>query len=356
MKISKIIAARESIVLFIDAPDGTSVRIIESAPLAGAEAPVLSDKTVSVSGGQIVLPRFSDKHDCLYSRFAVLNGDKPVPGPQFVTDIDADVPSNRGEYPQPPTIKTLYGTEEDIRVLGLRQTMCNINLPALMTLSPAEDDIAYEHDGKTYYFLRERIEKLDETMITACRSGLLVTMILLNSPRLFESTGEKALLDKCLHPGYDWNSPGAYISAFNMRTEEGQGLFRAFVEFLTERYTRADEKYGRVGGAVISNEVNSQYVWGNAGEMTVEDYAAEYLMAMRQAWLCGRKHCAYFRVYLSLDQHWCGSVHNPRFPLRYYEGRKVVEALAAHEKASGEFPWNMAYHPYPEDLRRGCPR
>ena len=75
MKISKIIAARESIVLFIDAPDGASVRIIESAPLAGAEAPVLSDKTVSVSGGQIVLPRFSDKHDCLYSRFAVLNGD-----------------------------------------------------------------------------------------------------------------------------------------------------------------------------------------------------------------------------------------------------------------------------------------
>lgn len=85
--------------------------------------------------------------------------------------------------------------------------------------------------------------------------------------------------------------------------------------------------------------------------MTVEDYTAEYAVALRLAWLCGRKHCAHFRVYLSLDQHWCGSVHNPRYPLRYYQGRDVVENLAGHIRTDGDFPWCVAYHPYPEDLR-----
>ena len=52
---------------------------------------------------------------------------------------------------------------------------------------------------------------------------------------------------------------------------------------------------------IIGNEVDSQYVWGNSGEMTVEDYTLEYTTAMRIAWISARKHYANFRVYVSLD-------------------------------------------------------
>lgn len=352
MKITSILAGKERIVFYLTgAADGAKLTLTERQPLAGAQGAVLSEQTATTADGAVCIPRFDGAHDRLYSEYELSADGEIAGGPRFVTDFAEDVPENKAPYPQPECIKTLYGTDEDIVALGLTQTMCNINLPAIMTTQPGADDIPYEHDGKTYYFIRSKIEEFDEIMLRTSKLGLLTTMILLNSPRLFASTQEKELLDQCLHPGYDWNCRDAYISAFNMRTPEGQGFYRAFVEFLAERYTRPDGLYGRVGGAIISNEIDSQYVWGNAGEMTVSDYTREYLCAMRQAWLCGRKHCAYFRVYASLDQHWCGSVHNPRYPLRYYQGRQVVECLAAHEKETGEFPWHMAYHPYPEDLR-----
>lgn len=351
MNIITITATRESILLHTDCPDGTSLFIAEHAPLCASDDTLLSEHRCTVQNGCAALPRFDGKHDRLYSAFFVHHESETLSGARFVTDFAADVPENQSDYPQPETIKALYGTPEDIAALSLHQSPCNINLPAIMTLQPGENTISYEHDGKTYYFLRERIEALDAQMIDAANNGLLITMILLNSPRLFGSTGEEALLRDCIHPCYDWNSAETFISAFNMRTPAGQGLYRAFVEFLAERYTRPDGKYGRVAGAIISNEVDSQYVWGNAGEMSVEGYTAEYATALRLAWLCGRKHCAHFRVYLSLDQHWCGSVHNPRFPLRYYQGRDVVEHMAAHIRKSGDLPWGIAYHPYPEDLR-----
>ena len=175
-------------------------------------------------------------------------------------------------------------------------------------------------------------------------------MILLNSPRLFGSTKEKALLEACIHPGLDWDSPDAFIRAFDMQTEEGQGYFGAFVDFLAQRYTRPDKKYGHLGGFIVSNEVCSQYVWGNAGEMPVEQYVREYTQALRMAWLAGRRYCSHFRAYISLDQYWDGACHNPRFPLRYYPGRRVIELLNENATRDGNFGWGIAYHPYPEDL------
>ena len=209
------------------------------------------------------------------------------------------------------------------------------------------------HMGKCDGYCRPEAEKArhDQAIDQAMAAVPMMTMILLNSPRLFGSTGEKALLDACLHPHYDWNCPNAYISAFDMETEEGQGYYAAFVSFLVERYTRPDGKYGRAVGAIISNEVNSQYIWGNAGDMPVEAYTREYAQALRLAWLCGQRFCRHFRVYISLDQFWCGTNFDPSQKTRYYSGRRMLELLAEYGRAEGDFPWNVAYHPYPEDLR-----
>ena len=351
MNILSIEATRGAILLRTDGPEGARVTVRERAPLAGAEGRVLSETEARIENGVAALERLAGEHDRLYSEFEVLTDGQPASGARFVTDFAEDVPENALPYPQPDAIKALYGTPEDVRALGLRQSLCNVNLPAMMTTRADADVIPFDHDGRTYYFLKDRVEELDESLSGMAKQGLIVTLILLNSPRLFGSTGEEALLKDCLHPNYDWNSPDAYISAFNMRTEVGQGYFRAFVEFLAQRYCRADGKYGRAVGAIVSNEVNSQYVWGNAGEMPVADYAREYSMAMRQAWLCGRKHCAHFRVYASFDQHWCRDVHNPLFPLRYYPARDVIDHLAEIGQAGGDFPWCVAFHPYPEDLR-----
>ena len=345
MKILKIEATKEEIRLFTDADGKVLVR--EQAPTVGAKpGRTLSDTAAEAVGGVITLPRMGRANDRIFSRFAVLTGNETAEGVCYVTDIAADVPENTGDYPQPPIIKTLGAPPQLSKKLNIRQGRFDISLPNIMTTVPGEDTIPYEHNGRTYYFIKSRIERIDTQM----RSVPITTMILLNAPRLFGSTGEKALLDACIHPNYDWESPNAYISAFDMTTEEGQGYYGAFVEFLAERYTRPDGKYGRAVGAIISNEVNSQYVWGNAGEMPVEQYVKEYTEAMRLAWLCGRKHCSHFRVYISLDQFWCGSNFGNN-PLRYYTGRRMLELLNGYATEEGNFGWSVAYHPYPEDLR-----
>lgn len=104
-----------------------------------------------------------------------------------MTDVAADVPENQADYPQPTGIKALYGTPEDIQILGLHQSPCNINLPAMMTFQPAADDIPYEHDGCTYHFRRSAVEALDNTMTSAAEQGVLITMILLNSPSVIRA-------------------------------------------------------------------------------------------------------------------------------------------------------------------------
>lgn len=352
MKVLAITAGVENIVFTLEAPDGAGLLVHETIATIGKKpGRLLSETEIYVQAGIASVPRFDGAHDRIYSAFRLYHEGKRIEGMLYVTEIAPEVQVNREFYPQPDSIKTLNGTPEDIRALGIRQSPYNISLPSIMTMAPGDDAIAYEHDGAVFYFIRSRVEAIDAQLRALDERGVLVTLILLNSPRLFGSTGEQALLDTVIHPAFDWTCKDAFISAFDMQTEDGQRYYRAFVEFLAERYTRADRLYGRVGGAIISNEVDSQYVWGNAGEMPVTQYAQEYTQAMRLAWICGQKHAGYFRVYASLDQHWCGSAHDIRHPLRYYEGRTVLEEIAACSARDGDFGWHVAYHPYPEDLR-----
>ncbi|MCL2159084.1 MAG: DUF5722 domain-containing protein, partial [Oscillospiraceae bacterium] len=287
-------------------------------------------------------------------------------GVRYTTDIAENVATNRQPYPQPAVIKAMSCGKDDVLALGIKQKLFNVNLPSIMTAVPhgetpaasggtlftkeGGENIPFEHCGKTYWFLKDRIESLDRQMLECDELGVTVTLILLNSPKRFGSTEEQILLDACIHPGFDQNYPDAFISAFDMQTEEGQGYYRAFCEFLAARYTRTDRKYGSVSGFIISNEVDSQYVWGNAGEMPVEDYTREYTEAMRLAWLCAQLHCAHLRIYASLDHLW-NIRHMPTEPLRTYTAKSVIDNVCAHSRRDGNFPWNIAFHPYPEDLR-----
>lgn len=348
MKILRIEAGLQEIRFYTDADGAVIIR--ESVPTVGNKpGRTLSFARAKSVGGVISLPRHENANDRLYSRYALFTPEgRAIGGAAFVTRIDANVPSEPRTYIPRPTIQALAAPPMLAKKLGLAQSLVNVNLPNLMTLLPGRDDIAHEFNGRSYYFRREAVEALDEKM----RAATLNTLILLNSPRLFGSTGEGLLLDACIHPHYDWNCSNAYISAFDMETEEGQNIYGAFVDFLAGRYTRPDGRYGRAVGAIVSNEVNSQYVWGNAGEMPVEEYVREYAQALRLTWLCGRRHCAYWRTYISLDQFWCSSNFSAA-PLRFYGSRKVLECLNEDVCAEGNFDWDVAHHPYPEDLR--CP-
>lgn len=345
MAIQRIMASRDELVFTISGFEG-KLEVRECVPVPGGRE--LSRVSARVCGGEARIPRFDAGRDRLVSRF-----ETNVGGACYVSDLLPGASENGEAYPQPERIKALGGRIEDMRELNLTQTLLNVSLPAIMAVHPSGETIDFEFGGRTYHFLQDKVEKIDEFMRTMDENGMLVTMILLNAPRLFDSAQEQALLEKVIHPRYEWDATDAYLSAFNMQQEEGQNYYCAFVEFLAARYSRADHRYGRALGMIIANEVDSQCVWSNAGEMTCEEFTHEYSQACRLAWLLSHKHYANFRVYISLDQFFSGMRFKPLEPLHTYPGREVIDTMNAHCVREGNFGWGVAYHPYPEDLH--CP-
>ncbi len=245
--------------------------------------------------------------------------------------------------------KALGCGTEDLRELGIEHTLININLPALMWEEPPADAISFVCEGRKYWFDAEAVAAIDRQLLFAWQYGISATAILLNAPERFESHREEALLKKVLHPDFDSSDENAFISAFSMDTETGRRYYRAFVEFLACRYMADDAGYGRITGFIVSNEVNSGCIWGNAGEKTAEAYCREYTKALRLTWEAARVYWEHAQVFLSLDHCWGERFYADR-PLGTYPGREVVDLVCRFAKEEGDFGWGIAYHPYPEDL------
>lgn len=342
MKILNITADERSILFRTDS-DG-SIVVKEYTPVT--EKRLLTEEKTESKNGFARIDRFDGERDRLLSRFETDCGNVC-----FVSDFEKGASAADYPYPQPETIKALAGAnEEDIRMLGVHQTLLNISLPAMLSTVKTEATETYFYNGKEYYFYKDAIELNDAILQRAWKNGQLTTLILLNSPKLFGSKKEQALWDKALHPRYDWQAKDAFLSAFDAVREEGNGYFCAFVDFLTKRYTREDAKYGRIGGAIVSNEVDSSCVWNNCGETDVDTMTDEYCRTMREVWLLGRKYWSSFRVYMSLDQFFAAR-YRPLEPLHTYRGRDIIDKVNACGKREGDFGWAIAYHPYPEDLR-----
>jgi hypothetical protein len=253
---------------------------------------------------------------------------------------------NDFEYPVGRSIKGLQVKMVDDAVnLGVCHAALNLNLSTIIRPVQTNKTIPYVMDGRTYYFDGEYLERYDQQVKELSDHHIVVTLILLNSPKWDGVEIYPEMRTTLLHPNYN---PEGFISAFNVVTPEGLAHYRAFVEFVAERYTRPDQKYGRACGYIIGNEVDSQWVWGNAGEMPVQEYVRQYVIAVRTAFEAARSKYARARVYLSLDHFW--NLAYTDNPLRTYKGQEIIEIFNHICQQEGDFDWSLAYHPYPEDL------
>jgi hypothetical protein len=354
-RVTGITAGPEEIVICGEQPvDSTGhLSVYELPPYAdeiGPKAEPLPSPRRGGVGGEVfefAIPRFDGARDRLYSRWAVIGPAGRLPGPCYATDLDgvaaADYP-----YPSAPTIKGLQvRMVDDALKLGVRHAALNLNIGTIMRPGPSETTIPYVLDGVTYYFDGAYMAGYDARVKELSDHGIVVTLILLDSPKWDGVAVHPELKAALLHPDYD---PEGFISAFNVVTPEGLAHYKAFVEFVAERYTRPDQRYGRACGYIIGNEVDSGWVWSNAGEKPVEAYVREHAIALRTAFFAARKKYAQARVYLSLDHLW--TISHLDNPLRTYKSRDVIEILAALARAEGDYDWSLAFHPYPENLFR----
>ncbi len=331
-------------------PDGATVRIGVYAPIYQDGKHAIDTLIPQVDGADLVIDRYACGRDGLCLMYLVKIGNHSLPGVWYVSDIEES--DRTFPYPVVETKKGLQVVDyKDARALGVRHSAINVNEgDFLMPAYEEGNTIEFEHDGRTFYFRKSHVEKMDETFVGLTDLGCVITFILLNSPR-WRCDIDPAFWEVIKHPAYTGKAEDGtgLISAFNLVTDEGLMYYRAFIAFLTDRYTRENKQFGRVVGMIVGNEVDAGYIWCNSGEMCMKLYMSEYTTAMRVAWQTAADIYAHMRVYISLDHFWSEEMDAEQ-PLRYYKSKEMLEFLSELCAAEGDFPWNIAHHPYPEDL------
>ena len=184
---------------------------------------------------------------------------------------------------------------EDALALGIKHAGLNLNLTQLYASKASAQTVSYAFEGEEFHFRRDYLESIDARVKPLSDAGVLVNVIVLTY-----ASGNADVDRLLLHPNYATNAPN-HLSAFNTVTPEGRRWLSACMEFLAERWSQPDQKFGRVVGYIIGNEVNSHWWWCNMGRVTMEEFADDYLRTVRLMHAAIRKQSSWARVYLSLE-------------------------------------------------------
>jgi hypothetical protein len=232
---------------------------------------------------------------------------------------------------------------DDALALGVKHAALNFNITPLPDFKGDTNNPSYELAGRKFFFRRSQVEGLDRRIKQLSDAGVLVYLIVLSY-----QSGEPSRDAIMIHPRCITNAPNR-LGNFNTVTDEGHRWFQATMEFCAERWSRSDQKFGRVAGYIIGNEVNSHWWWANMGRVTMPEFAEDYLRTMRIAQNAVQKHSSSARLYMSLEHHW-----NIRYGAgderQSFPGRTFVDYFARRAKEGGDFDWDIAFHPYPENL------
>ena len=348
-----VTATRDTIeVAFPPAANGRAVRLVALPAHTGARQ--ASDNVEVLWRGIATdsaarLARFSDAgHDRTLLRFALLDDVSAVPlgAPQWITRVN-DPAAGRFDFLRPATKKGLscMVDVDDARALGIGHVTQNISLGQLLLPGARNPEHFEIIDGVKIGLNPRAVANLDRYILAATRAGMNVYGILINPLADLRDAARAPLR----HPRTKLDAPGATLGAFNVVTADGVRHFRAAIQFLMRRYTRPDAAHGWLSSLVMGNEINSHFAWHNQGDALSSDVLDDYAVAVRLAWLTAQAFHRDVRVYISLEHHWTIMGSDPS-PLRALPAREFLEQFATDANASGDFPWHVAFHPYPEDL------
>ena len=303
--------------------------------------------------GVLTVPRTAGDWDALFCRITVEGETGVLPGVCYVDEVDAAVSADHTPIDRRPLksigpsarVYDLDCIVDDLVALGATQAISGYSQPASMVSAGTPG--AYEHTfaGRRFYFKKETVDTFVRYMNNLEKHGIRSVVRCHNDPFFYGEAADEAILDVIVHPDYDYDSDITYISAFNLRTEEGVLHYLAWQDFFLSRCAGG----ARAFAMELGNEINSGYIWNNGGEMDVTGSMREYTQAMRLAWLVSKQYTEHFRVCASFDYHFSAR-HVENQPLRYYSMKDCLAAIAAECRADGDFPWGVATHPYPEYL------
>ncbi|TWU03119.1 DUF5722 domain-containing protein [Neorhodopirellula pilleata] len=236
-------------------------------------------------------------------------------------------------------------TSEQIRDLGLQHGSVNVVMNDLIRMTPAPGYEPITIRGREVYYDIHRTRGLDRNIEMLRRADLTVAAILLIPLRSRSGS-------PIVHPDAD---PAGVYAMPNLTTGEGVDVFTLTCDFLADRYSQGDNGNGtepgfvdrRVDHWIVHNEVDAGWSWTNMGEQPMNVFLDHYFRSMRIVDAAVRNRNPHATAFISLTHMW--NQGNPK-PWRWYPAKSIMEALMAHCETEGDFPWGLAFHPYPESL------
>ena len=291
-------------------------------------------------------PRFEGGHDRLFAKYRLrpADGKEAFGAPQYVTDFSA-LPRGKGKLGAGASKKgiTCLLDEADGVALGCAQVNENIDIGVLLDTQSPNPKAHFTYEGRTVGLNPAGVALLDKHLKAAHQNGQRVTGILLNNVR-----AKTPASSPLVHPLTDPARVPIGPSAFNTSTEEGVFYYRAIIHWLVERYTREDAAFGLLSGLVIGNEMQSHWSWYHLGNVDAKVVIREYAAALRIADLATRSLHEHFSIYVSLEHHWLMSASED--PTKGFSGLEAIKGIQRISTEGGNFPWGLAFHPYPQNL------
>ena len=292
------------------------------------------------------IPRFEGENDRLFAKYQLgsADGKETLGSPQYVTDFSA-LQRRKNPLSAGASKKgiTCLLDEADGVALGCAQVNENIDIAGLLDLQSPAPNAHFIYEGRTIGLRPASVALLDKHLKAAHESGQRVTGILLNNVRANTPTSSPLV-----HPLTDPSRVPIGPSAFNTATEDGVLYYRAIIHWLVERYTREDAAFGILSGLVIGNEMQSHWSWYHLGNVDQNIVIREYSAALRIADLATRSVHEYFSIYVSLEHHWKMSASED--PTKGFSGLEAISGIQRISTEGGNFPWMLAFHPYPQNL------
>lgn len=190
--------------------------------------------------------------------------------------------------------------------------------------------VNYTYNGKTYSFNASAVQGYDLTVQALSNQGCNVVMVLLNRY-------ENSAID-LLPPGA--RIPGEYAYGFNVQEQIPTEKLEAFVSFLANRYSGTGK--GTIHSWVVGNEVNNNHPAHFSGNMTADQFAADYAKQFRVIYNAIKSVNKDALVYTNIDQRWNWEDGTPN----QYAAKSFLDKFAANIKATGDVNWGLSFHPH----------
>ncbi len=238
-------------------------------------------------------------------------------------------------------IKRGYST--DLIDFPVTSITVNVGISRFMYLDKREHTIEHLFHGKRYYFDAATVEGFDQTMLQAFKHNIIVAAIILVNPA---SQSVDPKVGELLEDDH-FEGEHAFFTMPNMTSIESVHCYAAALDFLASRYSREDNKFGRIHHWIIHNEVDAGNVWTNMGlDRPLHVFLDAYHKSMRMCYNIARKYDAHSEVLASFTHSWADPV-----PVDGdYATLDLLKGLLRYSEVEGDFQWGLAYHPYPEDL------